>query len=189
MNTVILGGNGYIGRNITKYWLNKDKNMNFIILSRSGKNELKDDRITNIAVDVTDYDKVINVLPDDIDYIVDLVGGLDDNVDILKKMNTEPAVVMKQVAENKNVKAMAYVGGVLGSKDFTKVKKDVIDMLKQSNVNLVTVEPTLVYGNGRSDSLTKMVPLLKFFGIFSKKMKPVHVDDVSRELVDKITKY
>lgn len=189
MITVILGGNGYIGRNLTEYWMNKDKEMNFIILSRSGKNQLKSERIKNIAVDVTDYNSVIKVLPDNIDYIVDLVGGLDDNKDTLKRINTGPAEVMRRVAEEKNVKAMAYVGGVLGSKDFTNVKKDVINMLKQSNVNLVTVEPTLVYGNGRSDSLTKMVPLLKFLGIFSKKMKPVHVNEVTEEIYNKITKY
>ena len=34
--------------------------------------------------------------------------------------------------------------------------------------------------------MTKMVPLLKFFGIFSKGLRPVHIDDVTSELLDKI---
>jgi hypothetical protein len=36
--------------------------------------------------------------------------------------------------------------------------------------------------------MTKMVPLLKFFGIFSKNMKPVDVNDVADELVEKMVK-
>ena len=36
--------------------------------------------------------------------------------------------------------------------------------------------------------MSKMVPMLKFFGIFSKNLKPVEVKDVAKELVDKMTK-
>ena len=48
------------------------------------------------------------------------------------------------------------------------------------------MEPTLVYSEGRSDSLAKMVPLLKFAGIFSKKMRPMLVTDIAEELVGKM---
>ncbi len=34
--------------------------------------------------------------------------------------------------------------------------------------------------------MSRMVPLLKFFGIFSKNMRPVHVNDVADELVRKM---
>lgn len=34
---VLLGGNGYIGRNVTKNWLKKDSSAEFYVLSRSGK--------------------------------------------------------------------------------------------------------------------------------------------------------
>lgn len=34
---VLLGGNGYIGRNVTKNWLKKDLSAEFYVLSRSGK--------------------------------------------------------------------------------------------------------------------------------------------------------
>ena len=56
---VLLGGNGYIGRNVTKNWLKKDLSAEFYVLSRSGKNELKDSRIKNIAVDVTSVGAVV----------------------------------------------------------------------------------------------------------------------------------
>ncbi|WP_369396219.1 hypothetical protein [Paucilactobacillus hokkaidonensis] len=47
----------------------------------------------------------------------------------------------------------------------------------------------MIYGNGRKDSMTKMVPLLKFLGLFSKKFKPVDVNLVADELINKLIKY
>ena len=188
MNAVLLGGNGYIGRAVTEYWLAKGPDMKFYVLSRSGKNELKDDRIVNIAVDTTDKDAVMAVLPETIDYVADFVGGRNKDKDYAEKMNMEPAKTMMAIAEQYNTKSMGYIGGVLGPKDFTSMKKKVLDLLKTSPARLDYVEPTLVYGNGRSDSMSKMVPMLKFFGIFSKNLKPVEVKDVAKELVDKMTK-
>ena len=187
MNTVLLGGNGYIGRAVTEYWMAKDPNMHFYVLSRSGKNKLIDDRITNIAVDTTDEEAVMKVLPESIDYIVDLVGGLNDDPVAAEKMNVEPAKVMMKIASKYRTKSMGYIGGILGPKAFTEMKKKVIALLKTSPERFDYVEPTLVYGNGRSDSMSKMVPLLKFFGIFSKNLRPVLVTDVAKNLVDKMT--
>ena len=188
MNAVLLGGNGYIGRNVTKYWMKQDDDIIFYVLSRSGKNELSSDKIKNIAVDVNDVDAVKNVLPKDIDYIVDFVGGLNDNPEIEEQMNLKPAKVMLSIAQEYDVTAMGYIGGVLGSKSFKATKKKVIEYLSNKNIRLEVVEPTLVYGNGRNDKLSKMVPVLKFFGLFSKNMKPVLVTDVAEELVQKLTK-
>lgn len=187
MNTVLLGGNGYIGRAVTEYWMKKDPEMHFYVLSRSGKNDLKGKQITNVAVNVTNADEVMKVLPDHVDFVADFVGGLTDDSDAAEKMNIEPAKVMMTIAEKYDTKSMGYVGGVLGPKNFTSMKKRVIDLLKTSGKRLNYVEPTLVYGNGRNDSMTKFVPVLKFFGIFSKKMKPALVTDVAKELVDKMT--
>lgn len=38
-NMVLLGGNGYIGRNFTTQWLAKEPETQIFVLSRSGKNE------------------------------------------------------------------------------------------------------------------------------------------------------
>ena len=39
MKIILLGGNGYIGREVTKQWLKKDSHAEFYIISRSGKNK------------------------------------------------------------------------------------------------------------------------------------------------------
>lgn len=185
---VLLGGNGYIGRNVTKNWLKKDLSAEFYVLSRSGTNELKDSRIKNIAVDVTSVGSVEAVLPEKIDYIIDFIGRPEKDVDLFKKVNNLPAQVMLRVAEKHRVKAMGFIGGVLGPKSFVNGKKLIIESLEKSDIPLAVVEPTIVYGNGRADTLAKMVPILKVVGVLVKMLKPVHVDDVANELITQLIK-
>ena len=55
MSTVVmLGGNGYLGRNVTQKWMAKDPDARFVVVSRSGKNALADARITNVQADSAD---------------------------------------------------------------------------------------------------------------------------------------
>ncbi len=182
----MLGGNGYIGRNVTEKWLNKDPNAVFYVVSRSGKNSLVNERIVNVQADSSDYKSVKEVLPETVDYIVDFVGRPEKDPEEFKKVNDMPADVMLKIAQEKNVKAMGLIGGALGPKSFIEGKKRIAEKLKASGIRTEVVSPTVVYGNGRSDAMTKMVPLMKFFGIFAKNMKPVHVDNVAEELVEKM---
>lgn len=183
---VLLGGNGYIGREVSKQWLAKDNKANFIVISRTGNNKLKDPRIHNVIADVSDYDSVVNVIPEEIDYIVDFVGRPEKDQVTLLNSNKRPAEVMKQIAENYNVKVMGFVGGTLGPKSFTTIKSDIICQLKTSRIRLEVVEPTLVYGEDRNDNLAKVVPIFNFLGIFFKSIKPVKVTQVATELVEKM---
>jgi UDP-glucose 4-epimerase len=183
MNIVMIGGNGYIGGATTQAWMKADPDAVFYVVSRSGKNELKDPRIHNFAADVTNHAEVDAILPEQVDYIVDFAGGLSDDPEEFRKLNNAPADAMLQIAREKGVRAMGYIGGILGSKEFVNGKKAVADKLRASGIRTVVVNPTLVYGNGRNDKLAKMVPFLKFCGIFSKKMKPVTVEEVANEMV------
>ena len=63
-----------------------------------------------------------------------------------------------------------------------------IESLEKSDIPLAVVEPTIVYGNGRADTLAKMVPILKVVGVLVKMLKPVHVDDVANELITQLIK-
>lgn len=192
MNIVLLGGNGYIGRNTAKVWMRKDPDAVFYVVSRSGKNQLEDKRIVNIRADVTSAEDIREKLPEQIDYIVNFIGCAavpKGSAKTLKELNLEPAKGMRHLAESCHVRAMGAVGGKLGSKDFVSSKKEMLDYLKESSIPVEAVQPTLVYGEGRSDSLSKMVPFLKFCGLFSKNMKPVLVTDVANELVDRMRRH
>lgn len=182
MNIVLMGGNGYIGREVTRQWLERDPSAQFYVVSKSGKNELEDARVHNVQADCYDKAAVDAVLPDKVDAIANFVGGMGG-----RDVNVPPAQVMIDLAHERNIPVMGVIGGKLGDKDFTSSKAEACELVRNSGRRAVIVEPTLVYGAGRDDKLTKMVPLLKFFGIFSKNMKPVRVESVAKALIDGMT--
>lgn len=179
MNVVLLGGNGYIGRNVTKEWMKRDPEAQFYVISKSGKNQLEDPRVHNLQADCYDANAVDAVLPEQVDAIANFVGGMGG-----QDVNVPPAQVMLSLATKHDIPVMGFIGGKLGNKDFTSSKAEACELLRKSGRPVAIVEPTLVYGAGRDDKLTKMVPLLKFFGIFNKNMKPVTVEEVAKQLVD-----
>lgn len=185
VNIVLLGGNGYIGKNMTKYWEQKDPTAHFYIVSRSGKNPLAGNNIHNIRADVTDFEETDALLPEKITYIADLIGKPEKNRQKFELNNVLPAQTMLKIAQKHHVKAMGFVGASLGDKSFIKGKKKIIADLEASGIPLAVVSPTLVYGEERE---SKIAPFLDFISIFSKKYKPVTVTEVASTLVNKIVK-
>ena len=53
---------------------------------------------------------------------------------------------MLEIADQKSVKGLGYIGGVMGPKEFTDSKSYVVQMLCSSKHKISYVEPTLVYG-------------------------------------------
>ncbi len=172
--------------------MKKDPNAVFYVVSRSGKNSLEDRRVINIKADVSSVEDIRAKLPEHVDYMVNFVGCAavpKGSTKTLEELNLEPAKVMRELAESYHVKAMGAIGGKLGSKEFISSKKAMLDYLKKSSIPTEAVEPTLVIGAGRNDSLTRMVPMLKFFGIFNKNFRPVQVEDVAEELTAKMLRH
>ncbi len=186
VNVVILGGNGYVGTTIIEQWSKQDKNAEFFAISRSGNGKLCNPNVHYLKADVTKLQEVEAILPQKCDYIIDCVGTYSKDAKELDTYNTKPAKVMLQIADKRPVKALGYIGGVMGPKAFVESKAGVIQMLKSSRHKIAYVEPTLIYGNGRSDSMAKMVPMMKFLGLFSKKLKPVEVNHLADQLIYKL---
>lgn len=187
-NIVLLGGNGYIGRATTKEWMRLDPTAQFYVISRSGQSTLTGPRVHTLAADVTSVESVRALLPEQVDYIVDFVGRPESDASTFALVNDKPADIMLTLAREKQVKAMGFIGGKLGPKSFLEGKKRIADTLKSSGIRTEVVEPTVVYGGGRSDALAKMIPVFKFFGMFAENMKPVLVSDVAHELVSKLVR-
>lgn len=188
LNIVILGGNGYVGTALIKRWMKKEPNAEFFAISRSGKGKLNHSHVHYLKADVTKVHEVENAIPEKCDYIVDCVGIYTKDEKVLETYNIQPVKVMLQIANEKSIKALGYIGGIMGSKIFVESIANAIQMLKDSKYKVAYVEPTLIYGDGRDDSMTKMVPLLKFLGLFSKKMKPIEVNQVADELIERLYK-
>lgn len=176
---VILGGNGYIGKELVRQWLERDPTAHFLLISRNGNNPFADKRVTAASADATDPTSIELALPTHVDCMVCLVGGMES-----AEQNIAPVKAMITVANERDIPDLGYVGGTLGGKVFTQSKAGACDLLRKSGKHVTIVEPTLVYGAGRNDGMAKMVPLLKFFGIFAKGVRPVRVEDVASQLID-----
>ena len=184
-NVVLLGGNGYIGTNVVKYWHQKDPTAQFYIVSRSGKSEVSGTNVHNIRADATNFEKTDKKLPEDITYIADLIGSPEKHPGKFKKINELPAQTMLKIAEKHHVKSMGFIGASMGDKHFINGKNNIVKMLNNSGIPLAVVSPTLVFGEGHKD---KTAAVLDIIGIFSKKHKPVTVTEVASDLVNKIVK-
>ena len=99
-------------------------------MSRSSKNILQDVRIHNIVVNVTDAAAVMQTLPETVNGIIDFVGHPAKDPAEFVRANDLPAQVMLQIAQAKNVKAMGFIGGILGPKSFVEGKARLAQMLK-----------------------------------------------------------
>ena len=183
---VLFGGNGYIGRELTRQWQQAEAQAEFWGVSRSGHNDLQVANVHNLALDLTDLAAVKAALPTKIDYMVDLIGRPDADASQQLAINQAPALVMQQLAEAYQVRAMGFVGGKLGPKSFVALKASIIQRLRTSELPLAVVEPTLVYGADRHDSMSRLVPLLKIGGLFNANLKPVTVATVAAQLLAKL---
>lgn len=185
-NIVLIGGNGYIGQEVLRQWLEQDAGAKFFIVSRTGKSGIRSDRVVNISADFTSRDPILNGLPSQIDCMVDFIGRPEKDPEQLKKINEAPVLNMIRLAEKYQVPALGFIGGALGPASFTKIKAELIKKLRNTGKKIAYVEPTVVYGGGRKDLLSKLIPIFKFFGLFKKNMKPVTVDAVAGELIRKL---
>lgn len=182
-NIVLLGGNGYIGTNVVKYWRQKDPASQFYIVSRSGKSEISGENIHHICVDATNFEQTDKKLPEEITYIADLIGSSEKHPDKFRRENELPAQTMLKIAEKHHVKSMGFIGTSMGNKHFIEGKRKIIKMLSSSSIPLAVVSPTLVFDETHKN---KTAAIFDIIGIFSKKYKPITVTEVAADLVNKI---
>lgn len=92
---------------------------------------------------------------------------------------------MLEIADQKSVKGLGYIGGVMGPKEFTDSKSYVVQMLCSGKHKISYVEPTLVYGNGRNDIVFSSYKLSVLCELFSYLQFSVVKDVVIRHIMQK----
>ncbi|WP_101696246.1 NAD-dependent epimerase/dehydratase family protein [Clostridium minihomine] len=177
MTTIVLvGGNGYIGREVTRQWLKRDPEAQIYVISRSDRQAIKDERIHHIQVDVNDATAFDIALPEKIDYIVNLTYG---SMDAIKSI--------RDFAENHGAQAIGNIG-VCDMKapefaDFVNMKRNELNNLQAGTVRVENVDITVAYGVDRDDDIAKMIQAGHF-----DSASPIRVEIVACQLIDQLTK-
>lgn len=174
---VLVGGNGYIGREITRQWLKRDLEAQLYITSRNDRQEIKDSRIHHIQVDVNDAYAFDKALPEKIDYIVNLTYG---SADAMK--------TIREAAEKHGAQAIGNFGVDKAKvsdafQEFAGMKEHELQILQEGNVRVANYDITIAYGADRSDDLQKAIQA----GAFND-FPPVHVEVAARQLIDRLTR-
>ncbi|UMT80734.1 NAD-dependent epimerase/dehydratase family protein [Staphylococcus roterodami] len=178
MTTIILvGGNGYIGREITRQWLIRDSEAQIYVTSRNNKQEIKDNRVHHVQVDVNDANAFEDALPEKVDYVVNLTYG---SIDAIKSI--------RDFAEKHGAQAIGNIGvdsnvELPGFEDFIKMKNNELQLLQESKVRVTNYDLTVAYGADRNDDLSEVVQAGNL-----DELPPVHVEVVARILIDRLTK-
>lgn len=171
-NIVLIGGNGYVGSEVTKQWLERDKNATFFVVGRHEGNTVNDPRVKFVQQDASDYDALNADLPKDIKYIVVFTYN---NMDIIKNV--------KKLAESHNTEEIGYINATTAPEDFMKMKADELKELQTGSTPVVVVDASAIWGNGRNDDIGKMIKAGKL-----DAMKPINVKIVAELLIDDMTK-
>lgn len=189
---VILGGNGYVGQHLIQEWAAIDNNIQFYSVSRSGmpKNilpKVQGAEVEWIMGDACNIDSFYDSLPESVDAIIDLVGtAVGKSQAEFDHVNAEPVKTMVEIMKRKHVRRGVFVSGVIGMpgtmKEFVASKKRGEEIAENSGLDIRIIQPSLIYGDRKG--VGSMVAMMKFAGLFCKKMKPVTVDKLSLKVIE-----
>lgn len=179
-NIIILGGNGYVGRELTAQWLAHDPGAEFWIVCRSGKNCVNNPRVHVIEANARDVKTVESLLPQDAQFaaIVDLVGDTQNMA-----RNVQAAKCMLALAKRHSIPRLGYVAGCAGNARYRRTKRSIVKHLHAYDPNMTIINPSIIYGNGRNDSLVKLVPVFEKVSKVFPRLAPRTVEDVASELI------
>lgn len=183
-NIIILGGNGYVGRELTAQWLAHDPRAEFWIVCRSGRNCVENPRVHVIEANARDFKTVESMLPPDTRFtaIVDLVG---DTTNMAR--NVQAAKCTLALAKRHEIARIGYVAGCAGNARYRRTKRTIVQHLRAYDPDVVIINPSIIYGKDRNDALVRLVPMFRRLSRVCPCMAPRTVDDVASELIAGLT--
>ena len=185
MNILLIGGNGFVGKEFIRLAVNR--NINISYLSRNKINEAEFKSISWIQGDIFSIDDIY--IEEKFDVAIHLVGTI-KNKQLYKKLNTESVAKSLQLCSKNNIKKLVYFSAKGGFADYYNSKKNAEQIIEQSNIDYLIVRPGLMYGTNRPSSYFNVIPIKLFatLGIsFFKNVYPLPVSKVVTNVMDTIT--
>ena len=185
MNILLIGGNGFVGKEFIR--LAANRNINISYLSRNKIKEAEFESISWIQGDIFSIDDIC--IEEKFDVAIHLVGTI-KNKQLYKKLNTESVAKSLQLCSKYNIKKLVYFSAKGGFADYYNSKKNAEQFIEQSTIDYLIVRPGLMYGTNRLSSYFNVIPIKLFatLGIsFFKNVYPLPVSKVVTNVMDTIT--
>ncbi|WP_454968849.1 NAD(P)H-binding protein [Gemella sanguinis] len=185
MNILLIGGNGFVGKEFIR--LAANRNINISYLSKNKINEAEFKSISWIQGDIFSIDDIY--IEEKFDVAIHLVGTI-KNKQLYKKLNTESVAMSLQLCSKYNIKKLVYFSAKGGFADYYNSKKNAEQFIEQSTIDYLIVRPGLMYGTNRPSSYFNVIPIKLFatLGIsFFKNVYPLPVSKVVTNVMDTIT--
>ena len=187
MNILLIGGNGFVGKEFIRLAVNR--NINISYLSRNKINEAEFKSISWIQGDIFSIDDIYDIyIEEKFDVAIHLVGTI-KNKQLYKKLNTESVAKSLQLCSKNNIKKLVYFSAKGGFADYYNSKKNAEQFIEQSTIDYLIVRPGLMYGTNRLSSYFNVIPIKLFatLGInFFRNVYPLPVSKVINSVIDTI---
>ena len=187
MNILLIGGNGFVGKEFIRLAVNRNINISYI--SRNKINEAEFKSISWIQGDIFSIDDIYDIyIEEKFDVAIHLVGTI-KNKQLYKKLNTESVAKSLQLCSKNNIKKLVYFSAKGGFADYYNSKKEGEKIVEQANINYLIVRPGLMYGTNRLSSYFNVIPIKLFatLGInFFRNVYPLPVSKVINSVIDTI---
>lgn len=185
MNILLIGGNGFVGKELIKQATNKSLNISYL-----SRNKIVDIDFKNIHWIQGDIFSIDNInIEEKFDVAIHLVGTI-KNKQLYKKLNTESVAKSLQLCSKYNIKKLVYFSAKGGFADYYNSKKNAEQFIEQSTIDYLIVRPGLMYGTNRLSSYFNVIPIKLFatLGIsFFKNVYPLPVSKVVTNVINTIT--
>ena len=185
MNILLIGGNGFVGKELIKQATNKSLNISYL-----SRNKIADIDFKNIHWIQGDIFSIDNInIEEKFDVAIHLVGTI-KNKQLYKMLNTESVAKSLQLCSKYNIKKLVYFSAKGGFADYYNSKKNAEQFIEQSTIDYLIVRPGLMYGTNRLSSYFNVIPIKLFatLGIsFFKDVYPLPVSKVVTNVINTIT--
>lgn len=161
MSVLLTGSSGFIGKSLLKELSNRKIKVTLIRRDQCKKHK------TFICDFLTD--KVPEIAFDNIKTVIHLAGcahDIDKKIlsDFYFKLNTETVVNLAKISIAKKVKNFIFISSVKAKNPLDiygiskkKAEKELLKLSKNSNMNIIIIRPTLVYGRQVKGNLKNMI--------------------------------
>ena len=185
MNILLIGGNGFVGKEFIR--LAANRNINISYLSRNKIKEKEFESTNWIQGDSFSINDIH--IEEKFDIAIHLVGTI-KNKQLYKKLNTESVAMSLQLCSKYNINKLVYFSAKGGFADYYNSKKNAEQFIEQSTIDYLIVRPGLMYGTNRLSSYFNVIPIKLFatLGIsFFKNVYPLPVSKVVTNVINTIT--